>query len=263
MPAFITGETPQEQKPLETMEYEPELVQTISDEAAIELRKTLDNMTEEEKKNNVNNPVSKALYEESIEPNNNNTLGDFEREKVIDANHGSGVGHPYWEDNNITPTVKPKKPYISGFFETRIERFGFIMFMLPIILMSAVSMIHLVDFFKIGTNPFTAWLLAVAFELASLSTISALILLKKMKKSLLIVVFFLLYALQMLGNIYAPFSFIEPAAAQKLFQFFGFTTVDVNAQRYVAIIEGAILPTVNLFLFKMASNYLNTEKKDI
>lgn len=256
MPAFITGETPQEQTKLNEQNNTPEQVETIDAEKALtdELNNSIKKTSEEA----MNNDFADDLKKISDDIYNKNI-----REEVINSNHGSEIGHPYLEDDDTTPEVSVKKPYVSGFFETRIERFGFIMFMLPIILMSAVSMIHLVDFFKIGTHPFTAWLLAIAFELASLSTISALILLKKMKKSLLIVVFFLLYTLQLVGNVYAPFSFIDPGVAQKLFQFFGFTTMDVNAQRYVSLIQGAILPTVNLFLFKMASNYLNTEKKDI
>lgn len=164
------------------------------------------------------------------------------------------------ETIQVTNQQPQKKWFGMNTFTDKRERFGFFMFMLPITLMSIVSMIHLVDFFKIGTSPTTAWMLGAAFELASLSTIVALVLLRKISRIALISVFFLLYALQMVGNIYSPFATINPQEASRLFDFFGFTTIDVNAQRWVAVIQGSILPTVNLLLFKLTSNYLRSEK---
>lgn len=146
-------------------------------------------------------------------------------------------------------------------FETKREKYAFVFFMTPIVIMSIVSMSHLVDFFSISSSQTIAWLLGFAFETASLATIIALVLLKKMNKFALWSVWILLFALQLIGNVYSPFALIDVEQAKPVFEFFNLNPSVIASKRIIAIISGAILPSATFFLFKIASDYLKADKE--
>ncbi len=163
------------------------------------------------------------------------------------------------EDNE--PPVVIVQPASASMFSSKREKLGFWFFVAPVVLMSFVSMRHLVEFFSIGNDKAMSWLLGGAFELASIATIVAMVLLRKINKTALWSILVLLYLLQLVGNVYSPFAHIDPNEAIRLFQFFGLEPSQLSAQRIVAVAQGAILPTVTLILSKLLSDYLKVEEK--
>lgn len=167
-------------------------------------------------------------------------------------------------DSSIVEPVKAEAYYRNdveapkkdSMFSSKREKYAFAFFLIPIIIMSFVSMVHLVQFFAIANTTMNAWLLGIAFETASIATIVGLVLLRKIKKGTLWAILGLLYVLQLLGNTYAPFSMIDPSGASKLFEFFGLDSTTLGAKRFLAFVEGSILPTAVLLLTKLLSTYL-------
>ena len=88
---------------------------------------------------------------------------------------------------------------------------GFIIgtFVTLYLMVSVISTIHVIDFFKLSNPTWLAISLAVAFEVGAAASLASLIALKKMNKSLVWMLFFLLTAMQAMGNTYYAYVNLE------------------------------------------------------
>ncbi len=198
---------------------------------------------------------------ENLEIQNENVTNDVPNIENNSESFTPQLGTYYRDD---VPVVEDDVKVInkkSSIFSHSREKYAFIFFMVPIFIMSIVSMSHLVDFFKLGATPFISWLLGFAFESASLATIVGIVLLRKINKWALWLIWISLFALQVVGNCYSPFSIINPIEASKLFYFFGMNPSEINSLRIISIIQGLPLPTATFFLFKIGTSYLKIEEK--
>jgi hypothetical protein len=81
-----------------------------------------------------------------------------------------------------------------------INRFVIGVFVLLYLLTSIISTIHVIDFFKLSNADWLAITLAVAFEVGAAASLASIIALKKMNKSIVWALFFVLTAMQAMGN---------------------------------------------------------------
>ena len=82
------------------------------------------------------------------------------------------------------------------------------------IMVSIISTIHVIDFFKLSNPEWLAVTLAIAFEIGAAASLAALIALKKMNKLMVWGVFLILAAMQMMGNTYYAFSHLHDFAME-------------------------------------------------
>jgi len=137
-------------------------------------------------------------------------------------------------------------------------------FVLLYVVVSGISTIHVVDFFQI-TNP--KWLsifLAIAFEIGAAASLASIIVLDKMNKFIVWSLFFILTAMQAIGNTY--FSYTHLSDFTEWSELFGLSEEEpIFQKRVLAIISGAILPLVSLGFIKALVDYIrpgNQEKKE-
>lgn len=138
-----------------------------------------------------------------------------------------------------------------------------ILFISVPILSSLVSTYHLIFFFLIGHNIVVSILLALTFEIGSIASFLAIVLLKKINRSLVWTVFFAITTVQIIGNIYYVFNYIHHRVIEnsewmltitQIFEWFGFGILD--GQMIISIASGGILPLISLFLLKSTADYL-------
>jgi len=135
-------------------------------------------------------------------------------------------------------------------------------FLLPPLVISIISMIHVVDFFKLTNPDWLAISLAGTFELAAICSLGALMVLEKIDKSILWVVFFILTGVQCVGNVYYGYHFAElkllenPDWINSFSNLFGLNEEEqIFKMRIIAGLNG-LLPIISLSFIKFLVNTL-------
>ena len=143
----------------------------------------------------------------------------------------------------------------------RIHLFIISTFVLLYVVVSGISTIHVVDFFQI-TNP--KWLsifLAIAFEIGAAASLASIIVLDKMNKFIVWSLFFILTAMQAIGNTYFAYTHLSDFTAWS--ELFGLSEEEpIFQKRVLAIISGAILPLVSLGFIKALVDYIRPEDQE-
>lgn len=140
-----------------------------------------------------------------------------------------------------------------------INRFVIGVFVLLYLLTSIISTIHVIDFFKLSNADWLAITLAVAFEVGAAASLASIIALKKMNKSIVWALFFLLTAMQAMGNTFYAFTHLHDF--QSWIDLFGLTDFELIAQkRILSIVSGAVLPLVALGFIKSLVDYIKPEE---
>jgi len=123
------------------------------------------------------------------------------------------------------------------------------------LLVSIISTIHVIDFFKLSNPTWLAVSLAIGFEVGAAASLASLIILEKMNKGIVWGLFILLTAMQAMGNTYYAFSHLENFTGW--IELFGLQEEDLIYQkRMLAIISGAVLPVVALGFIKSLVDYI-------
>jgi len=128
---------------------------------------------------------------------------------------------------------------------------------------SLISTIHVIDFFKLSNDEWLAISLAIGFEIGAAASLASIIALEKMNKSIVWVLFFILTAMQAMGNTYYAYSHLKDFTQWS--ELFGLIEEDIIYQkRVLSIISGAILPLVALGFIKSLVDYIRpTEEEPI
>jgi len=127
------------------------------------------------------------------------------------------------------------------------------------VLVSLISTIHVIDFFELSNAKWLAITLAVAFEIGAAASLASIIVLNKMNKWIVWALFFLLTAMQAMGNTYYAFSHLENY--QGWVELFGLNEEDpLYQKRILSIVSGAILPLVALGFIKSLVDYVKPDE---
>lgn len=147
-------------------------------------------------------------------------------------------------------TVKNKSKLVS--------RFIIGTFVSLYLMVSVISTIHVIDFFKLSNPTWLAVSLAIAFEVGAAASLASLIALDKMNKSLVWILFFLLTAMQAMGNTYYAFVNLDDFKAWS--ELFGLIEEEeIFQKRILSIVSGAILPIVALGFIKSLVDYIRPD----
>lgn len=120
---------------------------------------------------------------------------------------------------------------------------------------SIISTVHVIDFFSLSNPTWLAVSLAIAFEIGAAASLASLIIMDKMNKSLVWGLFFILTAMQMMGNTYYAFGHLNDY--NSWVELFGLVDEDpLYQKRILSIISGAILPLVALGFIKSLVDYI-------
>lgn len=126
------------------------------------------------------------------------------------------------------------------------------------VMVSLISTIHVIDFFELSNPKWLAVTLALAFEVGAAASLASIIALKKMNKGIVWVLFFMLTAMQAMGN--AFFAYTHLNNYQSWIELFGLVDSDpIEQKRILSIVSGAILPLVALGFIKSLVDYIKPE----
>jgi hypothetical protein len=134
---------------------------------------------------------------------------------------------------------------------------------------SIISTIHLIDLFNLGNPTWLSILLAVTFELGSIASLLAISVIERIKVGAIWFIFFILSALQIIGNVYYSYSFTsEQILANPIFltnfmDLFSFITGDEirDVKIFLSCIIGIPIPLIALFFLKSNIDYLKPSSK--
>ena len=139
-----------------------------------------------------------------------------------------------------------------------VHRFIIATFVSLYLLVSIISTIHVIEFFKLSNPQWLAISLAIAFELGAAASLASLVILDKMNKTLVWMLFGTITLMQMQGNMY--YAFVHMEDFQGWSELFGLIEEDVVYQkRILSAVSGAILPLVALGFIKSLVDYVKPE----
>lgn len=142
-----------------------------------------------------------------------------------------------------------------------VHRFIIATFVSLYLLVSIISTIHVIEFFKLSNPQWLAVSLAIAFELGAAASLASLVILDKMNKTLVWMLFGTITLMQMQGNMY--YAFVHMENFQGWSELFGLIEEDVVYQkRVLSAVSGAILPLVALGFIKSLVDYIKPEPQD-
>jgi hypothetical protein len=123
------------------------------------------------------------------------------------------------------------------------------------LLVSVISTIHVIDFFKLSNPLWLAVSLALAFEVGAAASLASIITLEKMNKGIVWGLFIILTLMQAMGNTYYAYTHLNNY--QGWIELFGLVDEDMIYQkRVLSIVSGAILPIVALGFIKSLVDYI-------
>ena len=126
------------------------------------------------------------------------------------------------------------------------------------VMVSIISTIHVIDFFKLSNPDWLAITLALAFEVGAAASLASIIALKKMNKGIVWMLFFTLTLMQAMGNAY--FAYMHLDGYQGWVELFGLVDSElIEQKRILSIVSGAILPLVALGFIKSLVDYIKPE----
>jgi len=128
-------------------------------------------------------------------------------------------------------------------------------------IVSIISTIHVIDFFKMSNPTWLAVSLAIAFEVGAAASLASIIVMDKMNKTLIWFLFILLTGMQMMGNAY--FAYMHLENYKGWIELFGLIDEEeIFQKRILSIISGAILPLVALGFIKSLVDYIRPPKEE-
>lgn len=128
------------------------------------------------------------------------------------------------------------------------------------LLVSIISTIHVIAFFKLSNPDWLAISLAIGFELGAAASLAALITLDKMNKTLVWSLFITITLIQIQGNMYyAYFNLNEYGGWVELFDLIEWEPL--AQKRLLSLVSGAVLPLVALGFIKSLVDYIKPESE--
>jgi len=143
-----------------------------------------------------------------------------------------------------------------------VHRFIIGTFVSLYLLVSIISTIHVIEFFKLSNPYWLAVSLAIGFELGAAASLASLIILDKMNKTLVWMLFGTITLMQMQGNMY--YAFVRMENFQGWSELFGLIEEDIVYQkRVLSAVSGAILPLVALGFIKSLVDYIKPQSESL
>jgi len=134
---------------------------------------------------------------------------------------------------------------------------------------SFVSTLHLVTFFSLGNTLFISILLSILYEVGSISAFVTPFVFKKLNKTLIFTVFGILIIMQVCGNIFYSYDFVNNQLLidgnwlknfNELILYF--TGEDASLSKIILVIAiSAPIPIISLFFLKSTIDYINIDEE--
>jgi len=154
---------------------------------------------------------------------------------------------------------------VDGKFSKKTKGSIILIFLIVPFISSVISMIHVVKFLSLGNTYVVAVTLAITYEIANLTILMAMVLMKKLRAFFVWACFVVLLSVQIVGNVYYSYDFILVNIAGNsgyLTTFISFIQEMIEFENNKTIVFtlacflGLPIPMVSLFLVKSVVDYL-------
>ena len=130
------------------------------------------------------------------------------------------------------------------------------------VMVSIISTIHVIDFFRLSNPEWLAVTLALAFEVGAAASLASIIALKKMNKTIVWALFFTLTLMQAMGNTF--YAYTHLTNFQGWVELFGLVDSElIEQKRILSLVSGAILPLVALGFIKSLVDYIKPSDEKV
>lgn len=145
-------------------------------------------------------------------------------------------------------------------------------FILVPLLSSIISTVHLVDFFYLGNPSWISYTVAIAIELGAVASFLTLSILSKLNKTIVWGMFFILFFMQVIGNIYFSYDWVTDKIAQdptwlanfrEMMEFFVYKVDMKTSKMILSLLIGVPIPLISVFLLKSTTDYLGTDAEPL
>jgi hypothetical protein len=128
-------------------------------------------------------------------------------------------------------------------------------------MVSIISTIHVIDFFRLSNPNWLAITLAIAFEVGAAASLAAIIILDRTSRWLVWSLFVIITLMQMMGNMYYAYTHLSEYSYWA--ELFGLSEEEpIFQKRILSIVSGAILPIVALGFIKSLVDYIRPSKPE-
>lgn len=132
-------------------------------------------------------------------------------------------------------------------------------FVILYVVVSTISTIHSIAFFKLSNPEWLAIFLAVAFEIGAAASLASIVVLKRVNMYIVWSLFVLLTAMQAMSNTYH--SYVHLNDYKEWIELFGLQEEDpIFQKRILSLISGALLPLIALGFIKSLVDYLKGDE---
>lgn len=140
------------------------------------------------------------------------------------------------------------------------------------ILSSLISTVHLVDMYFLGNPYWISITIAVAIEIGAVASFLTISILSKLNKIIVWSMFFLLFFLQVWGNVYFSYDWVSDKIAadpnwlsnfKEMMEFFSYEMNVKTAKMILSMVVGIPIPLISLMLLKSMVDYIGTDKSDV
>lgn len=143
-------------------------------------------------------------------------------------------------------------------------------FVLVPLLSSIISTFHLVDLYFLGNPSWVSYTIAVTIEVGAVASFLTLSILSKLNKYIVWSVFFLLFFMQIVGNVYFSYDWVTKQIAsdpnwltnfREMMEFFVYE-IDVKTSKMIlSLLIGVPIPLISVFLLKSTTDYLGDDQR--
>lgn len=145
-------------------------------------------------------------------------------------------------------------------------------FVLVPLLSSIISTVHLVDFFYLGNPSWISYTVAIAIELGAVASFLTLSILSKLNKTIVWSMFFILFFMQVIGNVYFSYDWVTRKIAEnpewltsfrEMMEFFIYKVDMKTSKMILSLLIGVPIPLISVFLLKSTMDYLGTDEEAV
>jgi hypothetical protein len=145
-------------------------------------------------------------------------------------------------------------------------------FVLVPLLSSIISTVHLVDFFYLGNPSWISYTIAVAIEVGAVASFLTLSILSKLNKTIVWGMFFILFFMQVIGNVYFSYDWVSLKISEdptwlnnfrEMMEFFIYKVDMKTSKMILSLLIGVPIPLISVFLLKSTTDYLGTDSEPL
>jgi hypothetical protein len=125
--------------------------------------------------------------------------------------------------------------------------------------------------FYLGNPSWISYTVSVAIEIGAVASFLTLSILSRLNKTIVWLMFFILFFMQVVGNVYFSYDWVTAKIAQdpswltnfrEMMEFFVYKVDEKTSKMILSLLIGVPIPLISVFLLKSTSDYLGDDSEE-